>query len=65
MPCDKAVSGRVQVHLDGDMLRHVLAYDMAEGWVEHIEHDENGFLIHCDGEWSVLRRFGKVEAFIP
>lgn len=50
----------MQVTVDGDRFRHVVAYDVSQGWVEHIEHDERGWLVHRDGEWVIRRVHGKV-----
>ena len=61
LPVNRTITSRIRAFVDGDFLRHLIAYDMEAGWVEVIEHDENGFLTHRDGEWVTRRIFGKVE----
>lgn len=43
---------RLRVFVDGDLLRDVVAYDIDEGWVLLVKHDD-GFLAR--------KVFGKVE----
>lgn len=62
LPVNPSICRRIRIFVDGDMLRHVVAYDIEAGWVEVIEHDERGFLVHRDGEWSTRRVHGQLRA---
>lgn len=59
-----AIRGRIRVFVDGDLYRCIVAYDVPAGWVEIIEHDERGMLVHRDGEFATRRVTGNVRAIL-
>lgn len=55
---------RVRVYIDGDMLRDIMAYDVDQGWVLIVQHDDNGHRRQCSGEWLCERVYGRVKAVL-
>lgn len=64
LPTDADIAPRVMVTVDGDCLRDVIAYDAIEGWVEVVQHDDNGERIREGRFWVCSRIFGKIKAVL-
>lgn len=66
LPFDKALMPRLRIFVDGDMPRHVIAYDIEAGWVEVVGHNELGNCIYdrLTGEWVIRRVHGKVRVVV-
>lgn len=58
------IGQRVIVTVDGDMLRHVVAYDCDEGWIDAVAHNEYGVMVEFDGQYVTRRYFGEVKAML-
>ena len=58
----QVVGGRLQISLDGDVKRNVIAYDADFGWLILISTDETGmFMIDDNGDFVQSLLWGKVE----
>lgn len=56
------VGERLQISLDGDVKRNVVAYDMDYGWLILVPTDDHGtFLVDDNGEFLQALLWGKVE----
>lgn len=64
LPTDRQLARRLRVFVDGDLLRAVVAYDIEAGWIEVHERNDNGLLVHRDGEWAHRRIHGRVQVLV-
>jgi len=64
LPVNRSITPRIQAFVESDFLRHLIACDAEEGWPEVIEHDDNGFFVHLDGEWMTRRICGKLHVIL-
>ena len=58
------VRDRVLVLIDGDRMRDVVAYDVDEGWVMFVRHDDAGARIREGEYYTVCRQRGNVRAIM-
>jgi len=55
------IRDQVLVLLDGDRLRDVIAYDVDEGWVMHVKHDDAGERVSSGDCYTVHKVYGSVD----
>lgn len=54
------IIGRVEVYVDGKIVKHAIAADDTAGWVDTHKIDESGHAVFVGCEIQVVRRYGSV-----
>lgn len=58
-------SGDIDVFIDGDRVRNIVAYDVTAGWVEFAAIDDHGRWMRASGgDFLVKRAFGAIRAVV-